>query len=69
MVIYTTEATSVAEVQNAVETNFAGGCQATSESGETYRINSTCTGKLFFTTTKTRQYELNEYRVSLNDLH
>ena len=44
MVIYTTEATSVAEVQSAVANNLQGGCQATSESGETYQTN-TCTGK------------------------
>ena len=47
MVIYTSEATSVADVQNAVESNLQGGCQATSESGETYQTN-TCTGKFLF---------------------
>ena len=45
MVIYTTEATSVADVQNAVESNFEGGCQATSDSGQNFQTD-TCTGKL-----------------------
>ena len=54
MVIYTTEETSVADVQNAVETNFEGGCQATSDSGENFQTN-TCLGKsLLLTTYKVR---------------
>ena len=49
MVIYTMEATSEAHVQNAVESNFEGGCQATSDSGENFQTN-TCTGKLLLPT-------------------
>ena len=42
MVIFTTDETTTSEVETSVQSSFQGGCQATSDSGNTYLFGAYC---------------------------